>query len=167
MEWLFDKAIWTLARLYTCSLPGSHTVVSCIFLDLLQWFLLFCIVSLMTFWLVILWNIFSWYNSVLYFVYQAVEEEKALYERATMRQVYLNLCINSIKKLRDLSSIECSALATGLAVPAVEADRTNTSTNTAMTTTVTTTTTKVIANQTALSQCGNDELTGKKLASTD
>ena len=84
-----------------------------------------------------------------------------------MRQVYLNLCINSIKKLRDLSSIECSALATGLAVPAVEADHTNTSTNTATTTTVTTTTTKVIANQTALSQCGNDELTGKKLASTD
>jgi len=37
---------------------------------------------------------------------KAVEEEKALYERSTRRQVYLNLCVNAIKKLRDMTPQE-------------------------------------------------------------
>ncbi|KAL9950803.1 hypothetical protein ACROYT_G043365 [Oculina patagonica] len=37
---------------------------------------------------------------------KAVEEEKALYERSTRRQVYLNLCVNAIKKLRDTIQLE-------------------------------------------------------------
>lgn len=35
-----------------------------------------------------------------------MEEEKALYERSTRRQVYLNLCVNAIKKLRDMTPQE-------------------------------------------------------------
>lgn len=37
---------------------------------------------------------------------QAVDEEKALYDRSTRRQVYLNLCVNAIKKLRDMTPLE-------------------------------------------------------------
>ena len=37
---------------------------------------------------------------------QAVDEEKALYDRSTRRQVYLNLCVNAIKKLRDITQLE-------------------------------------------------------------
>lgn len=37
---------------------------------------------------------------------KAVEEEKTLYERSTRRQVYLNLCVNAIKKLRSITHLE-------------------------------------------------------------
>ena len=37
---------------------------------------------------------------------QAVDEEKALYDRSSRRQVYLNLCVNAIKKLRDITQLE-------------------------------------------------------------
>lgn len=40
---------------------------------------------------------------------QAVDEEKALYDRSTRRQVYLNLCVNAIKKLRDVTQLESSS----------------------------------------------------------
>ena len=40
---------------------------------------------------------------------QAVEEETALYERSTRRQVYLNLCVNAIKKLRDMTPQDMAA----------------------------------------------------------
>ena len=42
----------------------------------------------------------------LFVIAQAVEEEKQLYERSSRRQVYVNLCINSIKKLRGMNKIE-------------------------------------------------------------
>ena len=35
-----------------------------------------------------------------------MEEEQALYERSTRRQVYLNLCVNAIKKLREMKPQE-------------------------------------------------------------
>ncbi|XP_015779913.1 PREDICTED: uncharacterized protein LOC107357784 [Acropora digitifera] len=40
---------------------------------------------------------------------KAVEEETALYERSTRRQVYLNLCVNAIKKLRDMTPQDMAA----------------------------------------------------------
>ena len=40
---------------------------------------------------------------------KALEEEKALYERSTRRQVYLNLCVNAIKKLRDMKPEDIAA----------------------------------------------------------
>ena len=38
-----------------------------------------------------------------------MEEEQALYERSTRRQVYLNLCVNAIKKLREMKPQELPA----------------------------------------------------------
>ena len=61
------------------------------------------------FWII---NEFIYYFITIYFKrsllfdFQAVEEEKALYERSTRRQVYLNLCVNAIKKLRDTIQLE-------------------------------------------------------------
>ncbi|CAH3173769.1 unnamed protein product [Porites evermanni] len=37
---------------------------------------------------------------------KALKEEQALYERSTRRQVYLNLCVNAIKKLREMKPQE-------------------------------------------------------------
>ena len=52
------------------------------------------------------------------FDFQAVDEEKALYERSTRRQVYLNLCVNAIKKLRDVTQLESpSPVTTETATP--------------------------------------------------
>lgn len=52
------------------------------------------------------------------FDFQAVDEEKALYERSTRRQVYLNLCVNVIKKLRDVTQLESpSPVTTETATP--------------------------------------------------
>ena len=37
------------------------------------------------------------------FVTQAEKEEKAIYMKSPRRQVYINLCVNLVKKLRDAS----------------------------------------------------------------